>query len=218
MRTHPLEVRSVPTKNQFAQSRWEVFSPHPLRIFACGPTNCGKSSAILKAVQANWHLYDTVVLFARTAHYDASFRPLLANIRKKLEAQDLDPDDAENGYCFDTIDELPAVIARQKQRIKEDKGDGRKHLRQMCVIIEDMLGSMRWNKSLAELFSMGRHYGTSCAVTSQIDRSRGASSNDPPPGCARAAAMRSARVVTTRPKRERARVRKSHSPRRCALK
>ena len=112
-------------------------------------------------------------MFSHTIKVDPSFDGLLAKIKRRLESLDVDTEDPENEYKFENLNELPRVMNKQQQTIKEEREIG-KPLSQMCIYIDDMLGDLRFNKHLDALFSRGRHLGISVFLTSQVFR--GASS------------------------------------------
>ena len=171
---HPLEVKPLSSNARFKQSRYDIFNPMPTKCYYVASSGGGKSSAAISAIEALFPLFSNFAVFSHTIKVDPSFDGLLAKIKKKLEQQDMDPEDPENEYRFESLAELPRVMHKQQQVIKEEREQGKAPLSQLCVYIDDMLGDLRWNKHLDALFSRGRHIGCSVFLTSQVFR--GASS------------------------------------------
>ena len=69
-------------------------------------------------------------MFSHTIKVDPSFDGLLAKIKRKIESQDLDPEDPENEYRFESLAELPRVMNKQQQVIKEERELGKTPLSQ----------------------------------------------------------------------------------------
>ena len=146
----------------------------PCKNYYVSSSGGGKSSAAISAIDALFPLFTTFAVFSHTIKVDPSFDGLLAKIKRKIESQDLDPEDPENEYRFESLAELPRVMNKQQQVIKEERELGKTPLSQCCIYIDDMLGDLRYNKHLDALFSRGRHIGCSVFLTSQVFR--GASS------------------------------------------
>ena len=159
---------------RFKQSRYEIFNPMPCKNYYVASSGGGKSSAAVTAIEPIFPLFSTFAVFSHTIKVDPSFDGLLAKIKRKYESTDRDPDDPENEFRFESLAELPRVMHKQQQVIKEEREQGKAPLSQLCVYIDDMLGDLRWNKHLDALFSRGRHIGCSVFLTSQVFR--GASS------------------------------------------
>ena len=47
-----------------------------------------------------------------------------------------------------SLDELPRVVQKQTQLIKQERDMGRRTMSQLCVLCDDNLGNMRFNKHL----------------------------------------------------------------------
>ena len=171
---HPLDIKPLVATNRFKQSTYEVFQPLPIKAYFVASSGGGKSSAAIAAINALFPLYDTFAIFASTIHVDPSFDVLRKRIKDKMKKKGEDTEDEENRFEFDSLADLPRVLHKQHQLIREEKDLGRKTLPQLCVYIDDHLGNMRFNKALDDLFSRGRHIGASCFITSQVYR--GASS------------------------------------------
>ena len=113
----------------------------------------GKSSAAISAIEALFPLFNNFAVFSHTVKVDPSFDGLFAKIKRKLESLDMDPEDPENEFRFESLAELPRVMHKQQQVIKEEREQGKAPLSQLCIYIDVMLGDLRWNKHLDALFS-----------------------------------------------------------------
>ena len=173
-RRHPLEVKPLSSNARFKQSRYDIFNPLPVKAYYVASSGGGKSSAAISAIEVLLPLFTNFAVFSHTIKVDPSFDGLLGKIKRRLESLDVDTEDPENEYRFETLAELPRVMNKQQQVIKEERELGQSPLSQMCVYIDDMLGDLRFNKHLDALFSRGRHLGISVFLTSQVFR--GASS------------------------------------------
>ena len=167
---HPLDVKPLVSTNRFKQSNYEVFQPLPIKAYFVSSSGGGKSSSAISAINALFPLYDSFAIFASTIHVDPSFDTLRKRIKDKMKKKGEDTEDEENRFEFDSLADLPRVLHKQHQLIREEKDLGRKTLSQLCVYIDDHLGNMRFNKALDDLFSRGRHIGASCFITSQVYR------------------------------------------------
>ena len=170
---HPLEVKPLSSNARLKQRRYDVFNPMPVKAYYVASSGGGKSSAAISAIEALLPVFSNFAVFSHTIKVDPSFDGLLAKIKRRLESLDVDTEDPENEYKFENLNELPRVMNKQQQAIKEEREIG-KPLSQMCIYIDDMLGSLRFDKHLDALFSRGRHIGCSVFLTSQVFR--GASS------------------------------------------
>ena len=166
-RRHPLEVKPLSSNARFKQSRYDIFNPLPVKAYYVASSGGGKSSAAISAIEVLLPLFQNFAVFSHTIKVDPSFDAILSQIKRGSE-------DPENEYRFETLADLPRVMNKQAQVIKEERELGRSPLSQMCIYIDDMLGDLRFNKNLDALFSRGRHLGISVFLTSQVFR--GASS------------------------------------------
>ena len=114
-RRHPLEVKPLSSNARFKQSRFEIVNPMPCKAYYVSSSGGGKSSAAISAIDALFPLFTTFAVFSHTIKVDPSFDGLLAKIRRKIESQDLDPEDPENEYRFESLAELPRVMNKQQQ-------------------------------------------------------------------------------------------------------
>ena len=168
MERHPLDIVPLSSEKRFRQSKHEVFNPLPIKAYYCAPSSGGKSSAAIQAINALWDCWDKVVVFAATVEVDPAFDALVEKAKKLLLKKGHDPDDPDNEVAFESLDDLPRVLNLQAQKIKEERSLGRKTLSQLCILIDDHLGSLRHDRHLDALFSRGRHIGCSVFLTSQI--------------------------------------------------
>ena len=173
-RRHPLEVKPLSSNARFKQSRFEIVNPLPVKAYYVASSGGGKSSAAISLIENLLPLFSNFAVFSHTIKVDPSFDGLLAKIKRRLQSLDVDTEDPENEYRFENLGELPRVMNKQQQVIKEEREMGKAPLSQMLVYIDDMLGDLRFNKHLDALFSRGRHLGISTFLTSQVFR--GASS------------------------------------------
>ena len=105
-RRHPREVKPLSSNARFKQSRFEIFNPHPLKSYYVASSGGGKSSAAISAIMANFSLYSSFAVFAATVKLDPSFDGLLAKIKQKLESMDVDTEDHENEFRFESLSEF----------------------------------------------------------------------------------------------------------------
>ena len=84
-------------------------------------------------------------MFSHTIKVDPSFDGLLAKIKRRLQSLDVDTEDPENDYRFENLSELPRVMNKQQQVIKEEREMGKAPLSQCLIYIDDMLGDIRFN-------------------------------------------------------------------------
>ena len=172
MERHPFEVQPLSSEKRFKQPKagHEIFGPTPCKSYYVAPSSGGKSSAAISAINTLWYLWDKVVVFAATVEVDPAFDAPKERSKKLLISKGEDPDDPENEIKFESLSDLPRVLNLQSQKIKEERSLGRKHLSQLCKLIDDHLGSLRHDKHLDALASRGRHMGASLFLTSQIFR------------------------------------------------
>ena len=121
---HPLEVKPLSSNARFKQSRYDIFNPMPCKNYYVASSGGGKSSAAISAIEALFPLFSNFAVFSHTIKVDPSFDGLLAKIKKKLEQQDMDPEDPENEFRFESLAELPRVMHKQQQVIKEEREQG----------------------------------------------------------------------------------------------
>ena len=154
MKTHPLEVRPLSSNARFKQSRFDIFNPMPVKCYYVASSGGGKSSAAISAIEALLPVFRNFAVFSHTIKVDPSFDGLLAKIKRRLQSLDVDTEDPENEWRFENLSELPRVVNKQQQVIKEEREMGKAPLSQMLVYIDDMLGDLRFNKHLDALFSL----------------------------------------------------------------
>ena len=142
---HPLEVKPLSSNARFKQSRYDIFNPLPVKCYYVASSGGGKSSAAISAIEALLPVFSNFAVFSHTIKVDPSFDGLLAKIKRRLESLDVDTEDPENEYKFENLNDLPRVMNKQQQAIKEEWEIG-KPLSQMCIYIDDMLGDLRFNK------------------------------------------------------------------------
>ena len=123
---HPLEVKPLSSNARFKQSRYDIFNPMPRKNYYVSSSGGGKSSAAISAIDALFPLFTTFAVFSHTIKVDPSFDGLLAKIKRKIESQDLDPEDPENEYRFESLAELPRVMNTQQQVIQEERDMARR--------------------------------------------------------------------------------------------
>ena len=167
---HPLEVQPLSSEKRFKQPKHEIFAPLPCKAYYVAPSSGGKSSAAIQAINSLWDCWDKVVIFAATVEVDSAFDALKERAKKLLVKKGEDPDDPDNEVAFDSLEDLPRVMHMQAEKIKEERSLKRKQLSQLCILIDDHLGSLRHDKHLDMLHSRGRHIGCSVFLTSQIFR------------------------------------------------
>ena len=170
MAKHPLEVKPLSSNARFKQSRYDIFNPMPVKVYYVSSSGGGKSSAAISAIEVLLPLFSNFAVFSHTIKVDPSFDGLLKKIKRRLEQLDVDTEDPENEFKFENLNELPRVMNKQQQTIKEEREMGKAPLSQMLIYIDDMLGDLRFNKHLDALFTRGRHLGISTFLTSQVFR------------------------------------------------
>ena len=62
------------------------------------------------------------------------------------------------------------MVQKQTQLIKYERDIGKRNMSQLCLLVDDNLGNMRFNKHLDALASRGRHILTSLYLCTQIYR------------------------------------------------
>ena len=151
---HPLEVKPLSSNARFKQSRYDIFNPLPCKAYYVSSSGGGKSSSAISAIEVLMPLFSNYAVFSHTIRVDPSFDGLLSKIKRRLESLDVDTEDPENEYRFENLSELPRVMNKQQQVIKEERDMGKAPLSQMLIYIDDMLGDLRFNKHLDALFSL----------------------------------------------------------------
>ena len=168
-RRHPLDVNPLHSESKYRKSKHEVF-PALMKAIYVSPTAGGKTSSAITAIMAQWNLYTRVVLFSPTCDIDPSFEKLKEDIKKKLISKGIDPDDPEEEVGFESLDQLPRVVQKQTQLIKQERDLGRGKLSALCILCDDNLGNMRFNKHLDALASRGRHLAVHLHICTQVYR------------------------------------------------
>jgi hypothetical protein len=149
--------------------------------FSCahvGVSTAGKTSQQLTIVNAVPPVMDRVVIFAHSIspHSHTPLDPAWADLREKIadKARARGDNPETHPFVFDSLAQLPRVIAQQRERVQELKDTGAKVLPQLLVILSDMLGEQR-NPHVELWATRGRHAGISLSCDSQVVRGLGAS-------------------------------------------
>ena len=122
---HPLEVKPLSSNARFKQSRYDIFNPMPVKVYYVSSSGGGKSSAAISAIEVLLPLFSNFAVFSHTIKVDPSFDGLLKKIKRRLEQLDVDTEDPENDYKFENLNELPRVMKKQQQTIKEEHEMGK---------------------------------------------------------------------------------------------
>ena len=117
---HPLDIKPLVAANRFKQSTYEVFQPLPIKAYYVASSGGGKSSAAIAAINALFPMYESFAIFASSIHVDPSFDTLRKRIKDKMKKKGEDIEDEENRFEFDSLADLPRVIHKQHQLIREE--------------------------------------------------------------------------------------------------
>ena len=132
-RRHPLEVKPLSSNARFKQSRFEIVNPMPCKAYYVASSGGGKSSAAISLIENLLPLFTNFAVFSHTIRVDPSFDGLLNKIKRRLQSLDVDTEDPENEFRFENLSELPRVMNKQQQVIKEEREMGKAPLSQMLV-------------------------------------------------------------------------------------
>ena len=168
MNQHPLEMVPSKSEKRYLQSRHEIFRPTPLSIAFCGISTSGKSSQMTTVANLLFPIMDNIVLISHTHREDPAWGPLKQRIEERQISRGEHPD--THPFVFENLTQLPAIIALQRERVREDKENNAPHVRQLLLILDDLLGDMSHSKILDSVVTRGRHAGISILASSQTIR------------------------------------------------
>ena len=166
---HPLAVKGARSEQRFLQPRHELFRPTPTSIAMCSISTGGKTSQMNTVANVLYPIMDRIVLFSSSHKLDPAWTDLkdkvaARNIQRLGEHPDTHP------FTFTNLTKLDQIIQEQVHRVMEEKENGNKHFSQMLVILDDLLGSMKFSAQLDALVMRGRHAGISVLASTQMYR------------------------------------------------
>ena len=157
MSRHPLEVQGAKSEKRFLQPRAEIFRPAPLSVAMCSISTGGKTSQMLTVANHLFPIMDRIVLFSSSHKLDPAWTDLKEKVAARNIARGEHPD--THPFTFTNLTQLDRVVQEQVHRVMEAKETDEKHIPQMLVILDDLLGSMKFSAQLDALVTRGRHAG-----------------------------------------------------------
>lgn len=131
---------------------------HPFRIIMNAPSHSGKTNIILNLIKSDamYKNYFKVYIFSKTFHDDAAWEAI--DINDIYVKEEIDPDFIQS--ILDKQEE-------DRKRLKEE--DNLKDLQRILIIIDDLMNEVSLSKRdpVSKLFTRGRHYNISTAITTQ---------------------------------------------------
>ena len=177
MPKNPYEVTGAAAETRWRQPAADLFGPVPFSCAHVGVSTAGKTSQQLTIINAVLPVMDRVVIFSHSISphsstpLDPAWQELREKIADKARARGENPE--THPFVFDSLAQLPRVIAQQRERVQEGKDTGATVLPQLLVVLSDMLGEQR-NPHVELLATRGRHAGISLSCDSQVVRGLGA--------------------------------------------
>ena len=168
MSRHPLEVQGAKSEKRFLQPRAEIFRPTPTSIAFVAISTGGKTSQMLTVANVLYPIMDRIVLFSSSHKLDPAWTELKDKVAARNIARGEHPD--THPFTFTNLTQLDRVVQEQVHRVMEAKENDEKHIPQMLIILDDLLGSMKFSAQLDALVTRGRHAGISVLASTQVYR------------------------------------------------
>ena len=111
---------------------------------------------------------DRIVLFSSSHKLDPAWTDLKDKVAARNISRGEHPD--THPFTFTNLTKLDQIIQEQVHRVMEEKESGNKHISQMLIILDDLLGSMKFSAQLDALVTRGRHAGISVLASTQVYR------------------------------------------------
>ena len=102
-------------------------------------------------------IMDNIVLISHTHREAPAWGTLKSRIEERQISRGEHPD--THPFVFENLTQLPAIIALQRERVREDKENNAPHVRQLRLVLDDMLGDMNHSKILDAVTTRGRPSG-----------------------------------------------------------
>ena len=168
MKEHPLAVKGARSEQRFLQPRHELFRPTPTSIAFVAISTGGKTSQMLTVANNLYPIMDRIVLFSSSHKLDPAWTELKDKVAARNIQRGEHPD--THPFTFTNLTQLDRVVQEQVHRVMEEKESGNKHISQMLIILDDLLGSMKFSAQLDALVTRGRHAGISVLASTQVYR------------------------------------------------
>ena len=111
----------------------------PAKVYHVSSSGGGKSSAAISAIEVSLPRFNNFAVFSHTIRVDPSFDGLLANMKRRLESLDVDTEDPEIEFRFENLSDVPRVMNKQQQVIKEERELGKAPLSQLLIYLEGLI-------------------------------------------------------------------------------